>query len=437
MKKIISIMLCLMIILTSVSACNKGDSNDDKKNTSKEEMNAKAINSPIEIGEFDSEKTPIEDDFSDKYKSFSNKLSKYYFKSDKNNENLVISPMSFYFAFSTLTEGSDQKTLTELLNLLNMDDVEFLRNNVSNYKKMLNQKDENGKIVISDSVWADKDFKEFIKKDYLEKVKNFHYSEVYSEKLNDQNTLSEMEKWVRIKTNNLIDPKIEADAASVLFILNTVYFKSDWREEFLTKKNDKDNFFLRDGKNVEVDYMNNSVENCGFAKNEDAMFSKLYFKNNYHIEFILPDEGKSIYDLVQDEKFMNYAFSNKKYDYYTVNWKIPLYNFKNEVDLKQMLDSMGIENIFNPNEANFSKMYEREKYGRNVYVSSARQLNNFILNNKGVEAASYTEVGMKTTAKPPEKEKLADMILNKPFMFILKDTLDNPVFVGIVGNPTK
>jgi serpin B len=50
-----------------------------------------------------------------------------------------------------------------------------------------------------------------------------------------------------------------------------------------------------------------------------------------------------------------------------------------------------------------------------------------------VEAAAFTELHYAGSA-PPKDEK-AEMILNRPFIFAIKDNTGNVLFVGIVNNP--
>jgi serine protease inhibitor len=56
------------------------------------------------------------------------------------------------------------------------------------------------------------------------------------------------------------------------------------------------------------------------------------------------------------------------------------------------------------------------------------------LNSLGIKEA-FTELHYAGSA-PPKDEK-AEMILNRPFIFAIKDNTGNVLFVGIVNNPNE
>ena len=64
--------------------------------------------------------------------------------------------------------------------------------------------------------------------------------------------------WVRDMTNKNIDKLIEKDMVNDntrLILVNALYFKGDWEEQFDKKNTAQDKFFLPDGKSVLVDMM--------------------------------------------------------------------------------------------------------------------------------------------------------------------------------------
>lgn len=67
-------------------------------------------------------------------------------------------------------------------------------------------------------------------------------------------------------------------------------------------------------------------------------------------------------------------------------------------------------------------------------VSAISQETFIALDEKGVEAAAYTEVMMGETAalEPPEPMALN---LDRPFLYVIEDGAGTPLFVGIVRNP--
>ena len=56
-----------------------------------------------------------------------------------------------------------------------------------------------------------------------------------------------------------------------------------------------------------------------------------------------------------------------------------------------------------------------------------------ILAEKGVTAASYMEIPGAGAAEPPEE--IIDFILDRPFLFVITNRYDLPLFAGVVNQP--
>ena len=57
-----------------------------------------------------------------------------------------------------------------------------------------------------------------------------------------------------------------------------------------------------------------------------------------------------------------------------------------------------------------------------------------VINEKGVEAAAYTELSAPDSV-PPEDTKVYELTLDRPFIFVI--SVDgSPMFVGVINDPT-
>lgn len=222
-----------------------------------------------------------------------------------------------------------------------------------------------------------------------------------------------------------------------MFLLNTIYFKSEWEDEFKEENNYEDKFYLANGSKRDVPYMSCSVNNQYYIQDEYASTSYLRFKNGTKFMAILPNTGISIDTILQKDLLRKYSSFQDSKNLVKINWHVPIFDFKNEIDLKEELSSMGYTEIFDMENANFTNMYDKDKYIYNIYVGSSRQLNNLKLNNKGVEATSYTEIQMKEEGFAEPNKKEISFKLNRPFIYVISDPYDIPIFIGVFEKPNK
>lgn len=434
MRKIKIIPILMAFVMITSSCSNKTIETDSK---------IKPMKSVSEVSRKDYEKLE-NDNFHDKIQDLRYKIydfSTEFFKTYKKNssgENSLFSPLSFYYAFSALTEGADGSTKAELLKLLKQESMESLRDSINLHKIYLSGKNENDdKILVSDSIWIDDKFRTSIKDTFLDNTSDKHFSEIFSEDLQKHSTKKGMEDWVEEKTNHLIKPDIQISSDTVMFLLNTIYFKSEWEDEFKEENNYEDKFYLANGSKRDVQYMSCSVNNQYYIQDEYASTSYLRFKNGTKFMAILPNTGISIDTILQKDLLRKYSSFQDSKNLVKINWHVPIFDFKNEIDLKEELSSMGYTEIFDMENANFTNMYDKDKYIYNIYVGSARQLNNLKLNNKGVEATSYTEIQMKEEGFAEPNKKEISFKLNRPFIYVISDPYDIPIFIGVFEKPNK
>jgi len=145
--------------------------------------------------------------------------------------------------------------------------------------------------------------------------------------------------------------------------------------------------------------------------------------------FILPDKDVSVNELLSTpEKIaMILNDSGKGSKNGKVIFQIPKFSFGNSLDLKDILKSMGVKSAFKP-DADFSGITEGM-----AYISNIKQETHIAIDEKGVEAAAFTQVDY-CGAMPPN-ENVAEMILDRPFIFAIKSYDDTILFIGVVNNP--
>jgi serpin B len=108
--------------------------------------------------------------------------------------------------------------------------------------------------------------------------------------------------------------------------------------------------------------------------------------------------------------------------------KLPLFEYKAKTDILEAMKPLGLPAMVKDS-PDFSSMIER-----GAEVSTITQEAFIALDEKGVEAAAYTEIGMVESA-PAEPSDHLVIYLDRPFLFVITDQAGAPLFVGIIRNP--
>ena len=352
-------------------------------------------------------------------------------------ENMIYSPLSFYYALAVAAEGADGTTKEELLKLLGYADAEQLSNDAKAYFEVVYHvpNEENNKanewgeypsesrytLSIANSLWADESVR--LKDAFTKRASEYYYSEVYQGDLQSENTAKAMGEWVKEKTNGVLAPSFKENSQGiVLTLLNTVYFYDEWMDRFDKEKTKEDIFFCGDGSEVTAEFMNRTMGSHGFRKGDNFTASSLSLKNG-SMEFYLPDEGVNVHDLIDTPEKME-ALLNRSGEQMMgeVVWKVPKFSYGSSMNLVELLKKLGVENAFT-SDADFSNISDMTP----LFISKVKQDAHIGIDENGVEAAAFTEISWAGAALPQGR---AEMILNRPFFYVIRNK-GKIVFMGV------
>jgi serpin B len=373
------------------------------------------------------EDNKLEDSFSKALKDFSYKSASKILENQ--TKNITYSPVSLYMALSLAGTGAAGATQKEILTVLGAGDkkADYISEQNGRLFRLLYSDNEIGKLKIANSLWLNKGTS--FKNSFLDgAVKNF-YASLYNIDFADKNSSKLMSDWIAKNTNGILAPNVNLDKEQIMSIINTIYFKDQWVDKFEEKETKPDTFYLKNGQKVKCDFMNSSYVTHSFTRGEGYTSSALGLKNSGSMVFVLPDKEVSIDSLLKSPENAAKLFEEENMINGKVIFQIPKFSFGSSLNLLEALNSLGIEEAFK-NNADFSGITEGT-----AFISDIKQESHIAIDEKGVEAAAFTELHYSGSA-PPKDEK-AEMILNRPFIFAIKDNTGNILFVGIVNNPNE
>src|SRR5690606_31630859 len=136
---------------------------------------------------------------------------------------------------------------------------------------------------------------------------------------------------------------------------------------------------------VSSEYMNMSYGSHSFIKGDGYTASGLSLKNLRQMIFIIPDEGISPYDIVTDEEQFRSLFKNISEGDKSIGqviFKVPKFNYKSDLELNDLIKSLGIEDIYSSEKSNFTPLSDTKP----LFISGISQKANISIDEKGVEA---------------------------------------------------
>lgn len=354
---------------------------------------------------------------------------------DKVNEleteqpNWMVSPLSASIALSMTANGTAGNSQTQIKDALGFS--RFQMDDVNSYYNYLCDElvavDNSTKFNFANSVWLDKKFSFF--DSFVNTTKKMYDAEVSTLDLTKKSALDKINAWSAKKTENLI-PKIinELPDGMACCLLNSLYFRSEWKTWFNKSLTVDETFTSADGKQSQVKMMKKRGIGLYYT-NETFALSEFYFGNEaYSMVVLLPHENYTLEESLQ--KFTTDYWSeyqeNKLGKFADLVVSFPRFEIDYERDLSEIMKSMGITDVFDMEKADFSNMTPD-----NILLNLMKQAARIKVDEKGCEAAVTTivEQGFGSPSFPK-----ADFHMNRPFAFVISENSTGTIlFMGKVS----
>jgi serine protease inhibitor len=329
-------------------------------------------------------------------------------------ENVFISPLSISTALAMTYQGAGTTTKEAMAHTLGFTGVEDEKLNESfqNLIRYLQNLDRKVELNIGNSLWIREG--ENIREDFIAVNKERFDASVTPLDFSQETAAEEINKWVsdatKKKIEKMIEPPIPANI--VMYLINAIYFKGDWTNQFDKKQTYPAEFQAGNGSTREVMMMskNGKVE---YGQGDGFKAVRLpYGSGKAAMYCILPEEGVSINDFIgklDEESWNEIRQSISEKD--DVQLRLP--RFKMEYGIKNLNDSLtslGMAEAFSDT-ADFSGIRE------GVCISRVLHKAVIEVNEEGSEAAAATVVEIRESAAMEPLTFIAD----RPFVFIIAD----------------
>ncbi|XP_032407994.1 leukocyte elastase inhibitor A-like isoform X2 [Xiphophorus hellerii] len=347
---------------------------------------------------------------------------------DKKTANIFFSPFSISSALAMVMLGARGDTATQISECLKIqdcqDDVHTL------FAKLLSEINKPASqfaLSVANRLYGEKSYN-FLQ-EFLTQTKTHYDSELEAVdfRTSSEEARVQINNWVEEQTQGKIKDIVAEDGVddmTRLVLVNAIYFKAAWDEQFFKFDTADDQFRLNKNTTKPVKMM---------FQEEDFPFTVIDEVNCQILE--MPYKGKELSmliilpkDIEDDttglekleklltyEKFMEWTHPDKM-ECCKVQVKLPRFKLEETYDLIEVLSSMGMVDAFDQTKCDFSGMS-----GNKELVLSKVSHKAFVdVNEEGTEAAAATS------------EKLVEYCYIEPSIF----TADHPFLFFIRHNPT-
>lgn len=354
--------------------------------------------------------------FENIYNEFAVKMMRELYE----EKNTCISPLSIAAAFGMVTNGANGKTRDELESLLGTD----VQTYNSYFASLMSKNEKSKKLYLANSIWSRKD-EVTVKDEFLDIVKNNYHAQAYSSEFDD-NTVKDINNWVYNNTRggigNIID-KIEP--SEILFLINALDFESEWKEKF--EKNEIANKTFHGLQNEKEVSMMFATEHIYIESENAKGFIKSYADEDYKFAALLPNEDISIKEYMNSltGEELNKMLTNAQKE--SIRIGLPKFDFENTFDMKPALQKLGVNEAFKKY-GDFSNLGTSET--GIMYIGSVIHKTHISVNEMKTKASAVTGIGMANDSAI----MLKPIILDKPFIYMILDKNNLPIFIGAIVN---
>ena len=349
------------------------------------------------------------------------------------DKNIFISPLSVSIALAMTLNGASGETEQAVTNTLQLQalDSDSINVGYAALQGALQTSDPKVVLTIANSLWARQGVP--FKQDFLQRNTEYFGAEISTLDFMDPNTLTTINQWVDTNTNGKI-PKIldEINSDLLLFLINAIYFKGSWQIEFDPAHTRDGTFYLATGAEKQVPLMTRSGD-YAYYENYDEMFQAIslpYGDGQMSMYIFLPYRESDLNTFLANLNTENWENWIAEFHEQEVSLSMPKFKLEYEKTLNNPLQSLGMAIAFSPNGADFSRMADLERFGKNLYIGEVLHKAVVEVNEEGSEAAAVTSIGIRATSLPPQ------FIANRPFFFAIRDNeTKTTLFMGTVVDP--
>jgi len=344
-------------------------------------------------------------------------------------DNLFVSPLSVAMSLGMAYNGAAGTTADAMRATLELDGMSVAEVNES-YRsliQMLRALDPRVHFQIANSIWYLQGYT--VEQPFLDANTTYYDARVSALDFSSPDAAATINAWVSQQTHGVIDRIVDQIPDDMrLYLINAIYFKGDWREQFNASRTQPRPFHVSADSVVSVATMSHGqpVE-VRLNYEPDALIVDLpYGGAAFSMTIVLPADTTSVDALVgrlTADQWNSWIAGLHETESEVF---LPKFTLTNDLQLIPTLGSLGMGIAFDPNAADFSRIHTPSE----LYITEVKHKTFVDVNEEGTEAAAVTSTGTGVTSAPGTVD------VNRPFLFALRENLSGTIlFLGVIRHP--
>ncbi|XP_072461117.1 serpin B6-like [Notamacropus eugenii] len=373
--------------------------------------------------------------FSEATNTFTLNVFKKISEEEDPSQNVFYAPLSLYCALAMVLDGAKGDTAAQIRKVLSLNKDADVHQSFLSFLEEANKSGSQCLLRIANQLFGEKTF-DFISS-FKESCQKFYHSNM--EELDFANAPEEgrkhINKWVEEKTEGKIAELLANDSINsltALVLVNAIYFKGKWEKQFDKSRTREEIFKISKEKQKPVQMM---FQTSTFRMTYiGEVFTKIlvlpYVGGQMDMVILLPDENTGLKMLekgLTSEKLSDWL-NPEMMDEMEVEVFLPRFKLEEYLDMKFILQKLGMADAFDGFMADFSGMSARKGLCLSKVIHKA-----FVeVNEEGTEAACATAaiIMLRCATITPQ------FIVDHPFLFLIRDNSSkNILFWGKVISP--
>lgn len=348
-------------------------------------------------------------------------------------KNIFISPLSVGMALGMTYNGAAGTTREAMQQALELEDmtIEEVNEAYGSLIDLLRDLDPRVEFLLANSIWYRNTMT--FEQAFLDLNRSYFDAEVTALDFNSPTAANTINDWVHSSTSGRIEEIVDnpIDAATIMFLINAIYFKADWASRFDGDLTQDAAFFLADGSQTTVQMMSHEdeihIRYFNDRDNDIQIVDLPYGGQAYSMTILLPESPQGVESLIDDLTHDQWISWVAALDSTARQISMPKFTLEYELNMNDVLKSLGMSIAFSPDSADFTNMYAPG----NVFISKVKHKTFVEVNEEGTEAAAVTSVEMALTSAGP-----MPIVIDRPFVFAIRENHSGTVlFVGKILNP--
>lgn len=250
-----------------------------------------------------------------------------------------------------------------------------------------------------------------------------------------EGALQAINSWISSQTQDLVQdtlPPGALDSNAALVVVSSLYFKGQWKNRFDPENVYQSDFQLSERRRCSVPTMfqEGRFRYASYPQDQVQVLELPYQGDRLSMVLVLPGPSTT---LAQVEEGLHLARLDQwlsSLQESTVALHLPRFKMQDALSLKGALQSMGLTDLFNPDQASLPGMIDGDD---RIHVSDAFHKVFLEVTEEGSEAAAATAVVTSGRSINLEREV---MEVNRPFLlFIRESSINALLFIARVANP--